>query len=39
MVVKNQDLTKKQEAKRLLNNIGLNKTPLSKIPTIGDVLF
>ena len=29
---------KKQEAKRLLSNLGL-KTPLSKIPVLGDVLF
>ena len=29
---------KKQEAKGFLSNIGL-KTPLSKIPILGDVLF
>ena len=29
---------KKQEAKGSLSNIGL-KTPLSKIPILGDVLF
>ena len=29
---------KKQEAKGLLSNLGL-KTPLSKIPTLGDALF
>ena len=29
---------KKQEAKGLLSNLGL-KTPLSKIPILGDVLF
>ena len=28
----------KKQAKRLLGNIGL-KTPLSKIPILGDVLF
>ena len=28
----------KQEAKGLLSNLG-NKTPLSKIPLLGDVLF
>ena len=29
---------KKQEAKGLLSNLGL-KTPLSKIPILGDILF
>ena len=29
---------KEQEAKEFLSNIGL-KTPLSKIPILGDVLF
>ena len=29
---------KKQEAKGLLSNIGI-KTPLSKIPLLGDLLF
>ena len=29
---------KTQEAKGLLNNLGL-KTPLSKVPILGDVLF
>ena len=28
----------KQEAKRLLSNLGI-KTPLSKIPVLGDILF
>ena len=28
----------KQEAKRLLSNLGI-KIPLSKIPILGDVLF
>ena len=29
---------KEQEAKRLLSNLGI-KTPLSKIPLLGDILF
>ena len=29
---------KNQEAKRLLSNLGL-RTPLSKIPVLGDILF
>ena len=29
---------KNQEAKRLLNNLGA-RTPLSKIPILGDILF
>ena len=29
---------KKQEAKGLLSNLGI-RTPLSKIPLLGDVLF
>ena len=29
---------KKQEAKRLLSNLGI-RTPLSRIPILGDVLF
>ena len=29
---------KEQEAKRLLNNLGI-KTPLNKIPLLGDLLF
>ena len=29
---------KKQGAKRLLSNLGI-RTPLSKIPLLGDVLF
>ena len=29
---------KKQEAKGLLSNLG-NRTPLSKIPLLGDILF
>ena len=38
VVVKNQDLLKKQEAKGLLGNLGI-RTHLSKIPILGDVLF
>ena len=29
---------KEQQAKRLLSNLGL-RTPLSKIPVLGDILF
>ena len=29
---------KNQEAKRLLSNLGL-RTPLSKVPILGDILF
>ena len=29
---------KNQEAKRLLSNLGV-RTPLSKVPTMGDILF
>ena len=29
---------KNQEAKRLLSNLGL-RTPLSKVPMLGDILF
>ena len=29
---------KSQEAKGLLNNLGI-KTPLSKVPILGDILF
>ena len=29
---------KNQEAKRLLSNLGI-RTPLSKVPTLGDILF
>ena len=29
---------KNQEAKKLLSNLGI-KTPLSKAPTLGDILF
>ena len=38
-VIKNQDLfIKNQEAKGLLSNLGL-RTPLSKVPILGDILF
>ena len=36
-VVKNQEIFKNQEAKRLLSNLGV-KTPLSKVPILGDIL-
>ena len=35
---KNFKFIKKQEAKRILSNLGL-KTPSSKIPLLGDILF
>ena len=35
---KKSKFTKKQEAKGLLTNLGI-RTPLSKIPLLGDVLF
>ena len=39
VVVKNQDLLEKQEeASGILSRLGL-KTPLSKIPFLGDILF
>ena len=38
VVVKNQDLLKKQETKGLLSNLGL-RTPLSKVPILGDILL
>ena len=38
LVVKNQDLLKKQEASRVLSNLGL-KTLLNKILLLGDMLF
>ena len=38
VVVKKSRFIKKQEAKGLLGNLGL-KTPVSKIPILGDVLF
>ena len=38
VVVKNQKLLKKQEAKGLLSNLAITTT-LSKIPLLGDILF
>ena len=35
---KKSKFIKKQEAKRLLSSLGI-RTPLSKIPFLGDVLF
>ena len=35
---KKSKFIKKEEAKGLLNNLGI-RTPLSKIPLLGDVLF
>ena len=35
---KKSRFTKNQEAKGLLNNLGI-KTPLSKVPILGDILF
>ena len=35
---KKSKFIKKQEAKGLLSNLGI-KTPLSKIPVLGDILF
>ena len=35
---KKSKFIKKQEAKRLLSNLGI-RTPWSKIPILGDVLF
>ena len=35
---KKSKFIKKQEAKGLLSNLGL-RTPLSKIPVLGDILF
>ena len=36
--VKNQDLLENREAKGLLSNLGI-RTPLSKVPILGDILF
>ena len=38
VVLKNQNLLKKKEAKGLLSNLGI-RTPLIKIPILRDVLF
>ena len=35
---KKSKVIKQQEAKGLLSNLGL-KTPLNKIPVLGDILF
>ena len=35
---KKSTFSKKQEAKGLLSNVGI-RTPLSKIPLLGDILF
>ena len=35
---KKSNFIKKQEAKEILSNLGI-RTPLSKIPILGDVLF
>ena len=35
---KKSKFIKKQEAKGLLSNLGI-KTPLSKVPLLGDILF
>ena len=35
---KNYKFINKQEAKGLLSNLGI-KTPLSKVPILGDILF
>ena len=38
VIVKNLNLFKKQDAKVLLSKLGI-KTPLSKMPVLGDILF
>ena len=38
VVVKNQDLLKNQEAKGLSSNLVV-RTPLNKVPVLGDILF
>ena len=38
VIVENVNLLKKEEAKGLLSKLGI-KTPLSKIPLLGDILF
>ena len=35
---KNSEFIKEQQAKGLLSNLGL-RTPLNKIPVLGDILF
>ena len=36
--IKNSRFVKNQEAKGLLRNLGV-KTPLNKVPLVGDILF
>ena len=36
--IKKSRFVKEREAKGLLSNLGI-KTPLSKVPTLGDILF
>ena len=38
VVVKKSRFIENQEAKGLLSNLGI-KTPLSKVPILGDILF
>ena len=38
VAVKNQNLLNKQEASRIIGNLGL-KTPLNKIPLLGNIYF
>ena len=38
VVVKKSRFIKNKEAKRLLSKLGI-KTPLSKVPILGDILF
>ena len=38
VIVENLNLLKKQEAKSLLSKLCI-KTPLNKIPVLGDILF
>ena len=38
VIVKNLNLFKKQDAKVLLSKLGI-KTPLSKMPVLGDISF
>ena len=38
VVAENQNLLKKQEASEMLSNVGI-RTPLNKIPVLGDILF
>ena len=38
VMLNNEDLLKKQEAEGVLSSLGL-KTPLSKVPLIGNILF